>query len=198
LLEEETGERLTEADQSSQRANRRLFWATYRSGKFERASHSVKSSVRRALAGVKNGRLTLRATAGYCFSPLFGLLRTSPGFTALHPRNLKARGSEGDRGNFPCKTRFSKSLGFKSPLSAIAKIISKYATICALLLVLIITVFIAVVFINIYLRHATRARSQQLFVYRGLICAGTFDGMHRSQRLNYLVSSSDVKFNSSA
>ena len=78
-------------------------------------SHSVKSSAPRALAGGKNGRLTLRATAGYCFSPLFGLLRTSPGFTALHPCNLKARDSKGDRGNFPCETRVRESLGFKSP-----------------------------------------------------------------------------------
>jgi hypothetical protein len=61
-------------------------------------------------------RFVARATAGYCFSPLFGLLRTSPGFTALHPRNLKTRDSKGDSGNFPCKTRLPERLGFKSPL----------------------------------------------------------------------------------
>jgi hypothetical protein len=86
-----------------------------RSGKFEGASHSVKSSVPRALAGVKNGRLTLRAIAGYCFSPLFGLRSTSRDFAALQAASLKARGSKGDRGKFPCKTRVSGRLGFKSP-----------------------------------------------------------------------------------
>jgi hypothetical protein len=83
--------------------------------KFEGASHSVKSSAPRALAGVKSGRLTLRATAGYCFSPLFGLLRTSSGFATLCVDELKAYGSKGDPANFPFKMRFAGSLGFKSP-----------------------------------------------------------------------------------
>jgi hypothetical protein len=97
-------------------ANRKLFWAKYRSGKFDGASHSIKSSAPRALAGVKNGRLTLRATAGYCFSPLFGLLSASRDFAALHTSSLKARGTKGDSGNFPRKTRLPRNLGFKSPL----------------------------------------------------------------------------------
>jgi hypothetical protein len=42
-----------------------------------------------------------QATAGYCFSPLFGLCRVSPDFAAFYPRNLKAHGSKGDSGNFP-------------------------------------------------------------------------------------------------
>src|ERR1035437_7960870 len=56
-----------------------------------------------------------RATAGYCFSSLFGFLRASRNFAALHPCELQARGGKGDRGISPCKTRLSKSLGFKSP-----------------------------------------------------------------------------------
>jgi hypothetical protein len=60
----------------------------------------------------------VRATAGYCFSPLFGLRRASWDFVALYADKLKARDTKGDRGNFPCKTRFRQSLGFKSPLSA--------------------------------------------------------------------------------
>jgi hypothetical protein len=59
-----------------------------------------------------------RATAGYCFSPLFGLFRTSQDFAALYAGQVKGRESKGDGGNSPCKTRFPKSPGFKSPLSA--------------------------------------------------------------------------------
>jgi hypothetical protein len=59
-----------------------------------------------------------RATAGYCFSPLFGLLRTSRGFTALHTCDLKARDSKGDGGNFPCNTGRPRSRGLSPPFSA--------------------------------------------------------------------------------
>ena len=62
-----------------------------------------------------NAEFTDRATTGYRFSPLFGLLRASRNFATLHARSLKARGSKCDSGNFPWKTKFSRSLGFKSP-----------------------------------------------------------------------------------
>jgi hypothetical protein len=123
---------MTHKDHGPSSAN----WPEVPSGKFAGASHSVKSSVPRALAGVKNDRLTLRATEGYCFSPLFGLLRTSPGFAALQAGSLKDCGSKGDSGKFPCKTRVPERLGFKSPLSAMAKIINVYAGFGALLLFL--------------------------------------------------------------
>jgi hypothetical protein len=56
-----------------------------------------------------------RASAGYCFSPLSGLLSTSRDFAALRACYIKVRGTKGDGGNFPCKKRFSERLGFKSP-----------------------------------------------------------------------------------
>ena len=52
-------------------------------------------------------------------------------FAELHVDILKARDSKGDSGNFPCKTRPSKSLGFKSLLSAIVEFPNKNAAICA-------------------------------------------------------------------
>jgi len=62
-----------------------------------------------------NAEFTHRATTGYRFSPLFGFLRASREFATLHARSLKARGSKCDSGNFPWKTKFSRSLGLKSP-----------------------------------------------------------------------------------
>ena len=69
------------------------------------------------MAEVKNGRPALRALAGYCFSPLFGLRRALPDFAGLHVSRLKASVGKVDRGDFPCKTRFPRSLRFNSPLS---------------------------------------------------------------------------------
>jgi hypothetical protein len=57
-----------------------------------------------------------RATAGYCFSVLFGLPSASQDFVAFQPSDLKVHGSKDDSGNFPYKTRAPERLGFKSPL----------------------------------------------------------------------------------
>jgi hypothetical protein len=58
-------------------------------------------------------RLIVRATAGYCFLPLFGLRRTLRDFTGLHLAKLKVTGYIEDRVNSPCKRAFRKTWGFR-------------------------------------------------------------------------------------
>jgi hypothetical protein len=68
---------------------------------------------------LRSGKLNLpRAAAGYCFSPLCGLRRTSLDFTRLHSAKPKGTGYIEDRVNFPCKTGLPQNLRFKSPFSA--------------------------------------------------------------------------------
>jgi hypothetical protein len=68
----------------------------------------------------------LRATVFRHFLGFLGLHGTSRHFMW---RGLKPRGTKGDGGIFPCKTRLSKSLEFKSPLSAIVYFTNKIASV---------------------------------------------------------------------